>query len=195
MSTVPSCFSLLCVEPVSFRKPSLSLHHAPRRLFSWGSSILLYYALSIAIDPKHRHTLMHFCMCSWNKVWVYLLYESHEPAHNTGVPSPACQHSSDRHNLTSAGDSLQAWSQCLWRVAPQHLLIADEVVPLDVKNEAKVTLLDCAKLPNFVLVKGPGFVAIQKEEHKALIVSQTPSCADGQKHTILLGCEKQVPAS
>ena len=33
-----------------------------------------------------------------------------------------------------------------------------------------MTLLDCAKLPNFVLIKGPGFAAIQKEGHKALIV-------------------------
>ena len=67
-----------------------------------------------------------------------------------------------------------------------------------------MTLLDCAKLPDFVLVKCPGLAAIHQEGHKALIVyrnfgighaSQTQSCADGHKNTMLLGCEKQVPPS
>ena len=64
-----------------------------------------------------------------------------------------------------------------------------------------MTLLDCAKRPDFVLVKCPGLAAIHQEGRKALIVycnigrghaSQTPSCADGHKNTMLLGCEKQV---
>ena len=53
---------------------------------------------------------------------------------------------------------------------PQHLLIANEVVPFDVKYETKMTLLDCAKLSDFVLIKSPRFATIQQEGHRRLIV-------------------------